>query len=295
MDVQTVIIVIALTLVGLGCGIAIFLANRFLPEEDPLLKRTEEVAKHLPGMNCGACGNPGCFAYASELAKDIDVLKRSPCMTLMNDEKSVEALGKLLGVDLSAGSMKKVAIVHCAGDSEFLYDYKGVHTCRGAAQLSAGYKKCPFGCLGFGDCAVVCPVGAISMDKEKNIAVVDPAKCIGCGLCTKECPHKLIEILPADTPQYLACSYQAKKNIPGRERCSIGCIHCKMCVRASEHGEVSWNEKMDLPVFDPEKLLPAPAAIGKCPRKVIFRRDSPKWDEVTEDSETDKTPASLGT
>jgi len=283
MDGETVLIVIALTCVGLGCGIAIFLANRFLPEEDELLQKTEEISKYLPGMNCGACGNPGCFAYAGELAKDTQILKISPCMTFLNDKESVKALGDYLGEDLSAGSVKKVAIIHCAGDSDVLFDYKGVDTCKGAAQLSGGFKKCPYGCLGFGDCAAVCPVGAITIDKEKKVAVVDPAKCVGCGLCTKECPNRLIEVLPADTPQYLACSYLSKKNIPGRERCSIGCIHCKMCVRASEQGEVTWNDKMDLPFFDPEKLTPAPAAIAKCPRKVIFKRDTSRWDEAPEE------------
>jgi len=272
MDAQTIIIITFLTLVGLGCGIAIFLANRFLPEEDKLLKRTEEVAQYLPGMNCGACGKPGCFAYAGAVAKDINILKMSPCSTLTHDEEKLEALGECLGMDLS-GSVKKVSIIHCAGDSELLFDYMGVTTCKAAAQLSAGYKKCPYGCLGLGDCAAVCPVDAISIDEEKKIAVVDPKKCIGCGLCEKECPHNLIEIVPSNMPQYLACNYLSKMNIPGRDRCSIGCIHCRLCVKASEHGEVTWNDKLDLPFFDPELLLSAPAAIEKCPKKVIFKRE----------------------
>ena len=62
MDSNTILIIISLTLIGLGCGIAIFLANRFLPEEDKQLKKTEEISKYLPGANCGACGKPGCFA-----------------------------------------------------------------------------------------------------------------------------------------------------------------------------------------------------------------------------------------
>jgi len=279
MDTQTVLVIIFLTLVGLGCGIAIFLANRFLPEEDRSLKMTEKISNLLPGMNCGACGKPGCFAYASEVAKDIDILKKSPCMALMNDDERVKSLGEFLDVDLSGG-VKKVALVHCAGASELLYDYRGVSTCKGAAQLSAGYTKCPYGCLGLGDCTAVCPVGAISIDNEKRVAKVDPGRCIGCGLCTKECPRSLIEIVPADMPQYLACNYLSKKNIPGRERCSIGCIHCRMCVKVSEHDEVTWDDEKDLPFFDPERLLPAPAAIEKCPRKVIFKRDVDRWKEL---------------
>ncbi|MCK4613445.1 MAG: hypothetical protein KAU14_01470, partial [Thermoplasmata archaeon] len=152
MDPLTILIIIFLTLVGLGCGIAIFLANRFLPEEDKLLKRTEEISKYLPGMNCGACGMPGCFAYAGELAKDVDTLNKYPCMTLMNDKERLKSFGEYLGIDLVGSGQKKVAIVHCAGDSETLYDYRGVGTCKAASQLSSGHKKCPYGCLGLGDC-----------------------------------------------------------------------------------------------------------------------------------------------
>jgi len=272
MDSNTILIIISLTLIGLGCGIAIFLANRFLPEEDKQLKKTEEISKYLPGANCGACGKPGCFAYAGEVAKDIDILKKSPCMQLMNDGKKVKELGNFLGLNLSADSAKKVAIVHCSGDSEILFDYKGIKTCKSASQLSAGYKKCPYGCLGFGDCVKICPENAISIDKGKKVAVIDPEKCIGCGLCVNECPFQLIEIIPADMPQYLACNYLSKKNIPGRERCDTGCIHCRLCVKASEKGEVTWDEQKDLPFFDPEKNMLAETAMEKCPKKIIFKR-----------------------
>jgi len=279
MDSTAILIIVFLTLVGLGCGIAIFLANRFLPDEDPLLKRTEEISQYLPGMNCGACGMPGCFAYAGEVAKDVECLDKYPCMTLQNDPEALKGLGQCLGLELSGGE-KKVAVVHCAGDSEVLFDYAGIDSCKAASQISAGYKKCPYACLGFGDCAEVCPVNAISIDSEKKVAVVDPEVCIGCGLCAKECPQNIIEIIPAEMPQFLACSYLSRKDIPGREKCSIGCIHCKMCVRASEGGEVDWDDKTFMPLFDHAKLLPAPAAIDKCPKKVILKRDSPRWSQM---------------
>jgi len=46
MDTE-IIIIIGLTLVGLGCGIAIFVVNRVLPEEDKMLKQTEEISQFL--------------------------------------------------------------------------------------------------------------------------------------------------------------------------------------------------------------------------------------------------------
>ena len=272
MNSQPAIIMAILTLVGLGCGIAIFLANRYLPKEDKYLERTEEIAKYLPGMNCGACGKPGCFAYAAAVAKDINTLKNYPCVVLSNDEEGFKALGEALGIDLS-GSTPKVAIIHCGGDSEILYRYNGVNTCKGAHQLSSGYKKCPYGCLGFGDCVTVCPVDAIFIVQEKQIAQVDPSKCIGCSLCVKECPNNLIEMIPADMPQYLACNYLAKINITVRERCEIGCIHCRLCAKASQNSELTWNDTLDLPSFNVVERLPAQAAIEKCPKNIILQRD----------------------
>ncbi|MBU3956083.1 4Fe-4S binding protein, partial [bacterium] len=40
-------------------------------------------------------------------------------------------------------------------------------------------------CLSCGNCAR-CPYQAISLDK-KGFPEIDPAKCIGCSICTKKC------------------------------------------------------------------------------------------------------------
>ena len=62
-----------LTAIGIACGVLIYVANRVLPSEPESLKKAEEVSENLPGMNCGACGYPGCFAYAQALSEDKDV------------------------------------------------------------------------------------------------------------------------------------------------------------------------------------------------------------------------------
>lgn len=47
---------------GIVMGVVLSLANRFLVvEEDP---RINAVEKLLPNYNCGACGTPGCHAFA---------------------------------------------------------------------------------------------------------------------------------------------------------------------------------------------------------------------------------------
>ena len=44
----------------------------------------------------------------------------------------------------------------------------------------------PEKCVGCGNCARACPLGAISLQDGK--AVVDPKACRGCRVCTSACP-----------------------------------------------------------------------------------------------------------
>jgi heterodisulfide reductase subunit A len=43
-------------------------------------------------------------------------------------------------------------------------------------------------CSGCGICEVLCPYGAIAVDREKRVAVVNEALCKGCGTCAAACP-----------------------------------------------------------------------------------------------------------
>ncbi|MDK2990850.1 MAG: coenzyme hydrogenase subunit gamma [Clostridiales bacterium] len=47
-------------------------------------------------------------------------------------------------------------------------------------------------CSGCGDCMTVCPVDAITMALGK--AEIDPDECIGCGACIDECRRGAISM-----------------------------------------------------------------------------------------------------
>jgi Na+-translocating ferredoxin:NAD+ oxidoreductase subunit B len=54
---------IVLGLLGILLGIVLSLANQYLTvEEDP---RIDDIERLLPNYNCGACGTPGCRAFAT--------------------------------------------------------------------------------------------------------------------------------------------------------------------------------------------------------------------------------------
>lgn len=73
-----VILISVLVLLGLGIifGLLLALADKFLAvKEDPRIKEVEGL---LPGYNCGACGTPGCNAFATGILNG-EVKKLSRC------------------------------------------------------------------------------------------------------------------------------------------------------------------------------------------------------------------------
>ncbi|MBN2239936.1 MAG: 4Fe-4S binding protein [Dehalococcoidales bacterium] len=259
----TILILVA---IGLGLGILIYVVNIVIPQKVKGLERTEEIAEILPGANCGACGNPSCFAYAKALSDDSSYLTKNPCGQVVQDEEALKRLEEMLGITIDAAEMSKEAFVHCNGNSEVVYDYSGVQSCKGAAQLLKGYKKCPYACLGLGDCVAVCPEGAISIDPAKKVAIVDPDKCVGCGLCKTECPQNVIELVPGRTKVTLLCNYQTLRDTPGREKCDAGCIHCRKCLKACEFEAITFDTQRGIPIFDSEKCTRCGKCIEVCPQ-----------------------------
>ncbi len=245
--------------IGLASGLVIYWVYLKVPHKVKGLEKAEEISAILPGADCGACGKPGCFGYAQAVAQDPNLVTKTPC-TLLQDPESLGKLEKALGITIDPSAMSKIALIHCGGNSETIYHYSGVETCKAAAQLLSGYRRCPYACLGLEDCAKVCPVDAIFTDQEKNIAVVDPEKCIGCGLCIAECPLNLIELVPGETKITFLCNYGPLKSIPGRERCEYACTHCRKCFKVCEDEAIVWNKEKAVPEFIQEKCT----RCGKC-------------------------------
>jgi len=263
------IIIIILTAIALVFGMLIYFVNKLVPTKVKGIEKTEEIAGILPGMNCGACGKPGCFAYAQALTKKADLMLKTPCALVLQDTERLERLEKALGVTLDASEMSKKALIHCNGNSEIIYNYSGIETCKAAVQLLRGYKKCPYACLGLGDCLEVCPQGAIFITQEKKVAVVDREKCTGCGLCLAECPQNLIELVPAGTKIAFLCNYAPLRDIPGREKCDAGCIHCRKCYKSCEDEAIVWSKETAIPEFDIEKCTLCHKCIEACEQNTL--------------------------
>ena len=68
MNIMTVLWpIIILAIMGLLLAVGLTLSDKFLAVKED--KRIDGVEKLLPGINCGACGTPGCRAFAEGVVK----------------------------------------------------------------------------------------------------------------------------------------------------------------------------------------------------------------------------------
>lgn len=246
---------------GLVSGIVLAVAAKYLTvAEDP---RIAQVAELLPCANCGACGLAGCMDYARGI-----VLKGMPTnLCAPGGAECVKRISAFMGVAAEIGE-PKVARVLCGGSvktakRKFLYN--GIADCAAAAATAGGDKGCPYGCLGYGSCARVCPVNAIQV--VDGLAVVDKVRCISCGKCVDVCPRKIIKIVPAAETLHVLCSSK-DKGPQVKHYCGVGCIGCRICTKFAGEAIV-----MDgfLALRDYTKQPPNDEAAAKCPVKCITK------------------------
>jgi len=255
----------SLTIGGMGlvCGIALALAARFLATKED--RRIEQVLDILPGGNCGGCAYVGCAEYAKAVILD----GASIDLCLPGGSEVIEKLAALTG--MAAGKLeRKVTVVLCGGDStqaprKFIYN--GIADCAAANAVGGGDKVCGYGCLGYGTCARVCPVGAIAI--RKSLAVVHPEICIGCGACVNACPRNLIKLVPASRSIHVLCNSKDKEPVI-EKACKVGCIGCTLCTKLADNEAIKMSGP--LAVVDYCTLLENEAVVGKCPTHCIVKR-----------------------
>lgn len=258
-----IIAVICIAAIGFAAAVALALADKFLSvREDP---RIGMITAALPGANCGGCGFPGCDGYARALVAGTAPTGACAAVTA----EGAAEIAAILGVAASA-TEKRVALVKCCGTrSEAIRvgDYNGICDCNVAAATAGGDKACTYGCLGYGACANVCPMSAITI--EDGLARVDKRLCIGCGKCVTACPRKIIDLVPASATTHVLCN-NPEKGPAVRKVCGVGCIGCHICEKNSggkEAGHFTFNGFLACVNYSNPPNDPQIAA--KCPAKCI--------------------------
>lgn len=252
--------VLILAALGLLFGVLLSIASKvFAVEVDP---KITELLDALPGVNCGACGFPGCEGLAESIAKGESGVNECP----IGGQKVADNLAEIMGLN-AANVERNVAEVLCQGDADTAknkFNYEGINDCRVEIDLADGAKACPYGCLGCGTCYDVCPFDAIRM--VNGLAIIDKEKCTACMKCIDICPKHIIKLVPYDKDVIVRCMSEDKgRDVRGY--CSIGCIGCRICVKNCP--EDAFIFENNLARIDYSKCTECGICVEKCPTKCI--------------------------
>ncbi len=267
---DTILIPIAI-LGSMGFIFAVGLAyasKKFAVEIDSRVAEAEEA---LAGVNCGSCGYPGCKGYAEAvIAEEVGITQCAP-----GGAETLRMLAGIMGIEVT-DVISKVAVAQCRGGYEYAqskFTYDGLHDCRAAQMVSAGFKACTYGCLSMGSCAKACPFNAIIISKD-GLPVVDEDKCTACGICVGACPRDIMTLVPMTQAVYLGCMNKDRGR-GVKAICEIGCIACRLCVRRNPEGEEGIEMGENLPIINYEKLPSWPEANEVCPQDCfVFRKST---------------------
>lgn len=256
-------------LTGLALAFAVLLAAASVVlrvDEDPRLGKVTDM---LPGTNCGACGQPGCAAFARALVAG----EAAPGGCTVSSPPAREAVAAFLGIDVGA-VVERVARLRCAGSEGRvgqLAEYHGLSTCRGASMVGGGGRACAWGCLGLGDCEVACDFSAITM--ARGLPHVDPVACTACGDCVTACPLDLFEIAPLDHALHVACASPLTGE-DARSRCRVACDGCGRCAADAPPGVIEMVDGLPRIHWSAER--PTERATWRCPTgAIVWQPESP--------------------
>lgn len=265
-----------MTGMGLFFASVLAVAYRFLRvEEDP---RLEVVEGLLPGNNCGACGQPGCAAFAEKLIG----AEISPGKCTVADSGTLEEIASFLGVGVGAEE-KRIARLKCAGglgNVRNLAQYQGMSSCRAAAVVDEGGLGCNWGCLGLADCEKACTFDAIHMSEER-LPVVEPDLCTACGDCVEVCPKDLFVLVPESERVFVQCNSPLTGEDALR-RCRVACDACGRC--AADAPEDSIEMVNGLPVVHYDRdVKPTLEATWRCPTNAIVWLEGKQFEDPEEE------------
>lgn len=269
------LILIALITLGvigaIGAVILYFVAQKFYVYEDPRVGQVDAV---LPQANCGGCGYPGCKGFADACVK-ANTLEGLNCP--VGGAPVMAQVATILGREAVVAE-PKVAVVRCNGTCSARPNtsvYDGAKSCAVAANTYAGETGCSFGCIGLGDCTVVCDFDAIHINPETGLPEVDDDKCTACGACVKACPKFIIQLRKKGKNNrrvFVSCVNKDKGGV-ARKACSNACIGCSKCQKECPFDAITVEN--NLAYINDDKCKSCRKCVDVCPTGAIHAVNFP--------------------
>ena len=272
MTTTLIFTIVSLTLLGLLLALVLYMvARKFYVEEDP---RIDDVEAIMPGANCGGCGFAGCRAFAEGCVKS-DSLDGLFCPVGGNDV--MKKVASYLGREVQE-KIPQTAVVRCNGNCDSrpkINHYEGYSSCAIMSVFYAGDTACKYGCLGHGDCCVVCEFDAIHMNPKTGLPEVDDEKCTACGACVKACPKFIIELRnkgPKNRRIFVSCINKDKGGV-ARKACAVACIGCTKCYQVCPFEAITMAN--NLAYIDYNKCKLCRKCVEVCPTHAIWEVNFP--------------------
>ena len=188
--------------VGLVIGILLGVAGQVFAVK--LDEKEVAIRAALPGNNCGACGYPGCDGLAKAIFNGEAPYDTCP----VGGQTSAEAIKRILEKGVpdpdSEGGAVEAAMAVSAGAATPEEAAASAEKAAQAAKAEPPKKRPvrkahpakPVDCVACHICENSCKFDAVHVPDDRP--EVDESKCIGCGLCVRECPRDVLEIVVSE-------------------------------------------------------------------------------------------------